>query len=163
TVCVFSEEIFNAFIHSEGYRDKLLTRWDLRLLLRQLPQFRALVSTVLEKLAHVGEPLALAAGQTLEPRDDIWYLLVEGTGSCDGQTCESGFELGCVPFAQAMLDAFCAATDCRLVGIARHQLQQFMTAVPQFSYLLRKYRIEQGRQDSDWLLGPVQLKEQDHA
>lgn len=30
SVCVFSEETFNAFISSEGYKGKLLKRWQVR-------------------------------------------------------------------------------------------------------------------------------------
>lgn len=157
TVCVFSEEIFNAFITSEGHRDKLLTRWELRLLLRQLPQFRELISTVLEKLAHAGTTLTLAAGQTLHPLADCWYLQVEGTGSCGGHAGIERAELGFVPFSATSTDEFRAETDCRFICIARERARHFMTAVPQFSYLLRKHRLAQGQHRADWLLGPVDL------
>ncbi|MES2605748.1 MAG: cyclic nucleotide-binding domain-containing protein [Pseudomonadota bacterium] len=157
TVCVFSEEIFNAFITSEGYRDKLLTRWQLRLLLRQLPQFRELISTVLEKLAHAGTTLELPAGHRLQPKADTWYLQVEGTGSYGGHSGVTHAELGFVPFAAACADEFRATTDCQFVCIARERTEHFMTAVPQFNYLLRKYRLAQGQSNADWLLGPVNI------
>ncbi len=157
TVCVFSEEIFNSFITSEGYREKLLTRWELRLLLRQLPQFSQLVSTVLEKLAHAGTTLGLEAGQTLAPAVDIWYLLVEGSGSCGNHHGVRQVELGFLPFAEECLDSFRADTDCRFICIARTRVEYFMQAVPQFNYLMRKHRV--ARQPcTDWQLGPVSIR-----
>jgi len=153
TVCVFSEEIFEAFIASEGHRDKLLARWQSRLLLRQLPQFRDLVSTVLEKLAHSCRIFGLAAGQTLQPDAGQWYLLVDGSGSCNGCSDIVQLELGFIPFAAANLHAFEAECDCCFVSIARQQAECFMAEVPQFNYLLRKYRISQQQNDYDWLLG----------
>ncbi len=159
TVCVFSEEIFNAFIHSEGHRDKLLQRWQLRLLLRALPQFRELVSTVLERLAHVGNLLVVEAGQSLQPAASQWYLLVEGTGSCHSIACDTGAELGYLPYARVVTSPFEATTVCRFITIARRHVEQFMKQVPQFSYLLRKHRIRQGRNDHDWLLGSVALSD----
>ncbi len=161
TVCVFSEEIFDSFITSEGHRDKLLTRWQLRLWLRQLPQFRELVSTVLEKLAHAGTTLDLTAGQDLVPTTDNWYLLVEGSGSCGGEQSLSSQELGFVPFAQACLDRFHADTDCRFICIARTKLEYFMQAVPQFSYLMRKHRSNL-HCNAQWQLGPVSIKGGQH-
>ena len=155
TVCVFSEEIFNAFITSEGHRDKLLTRWDLRLLLRQLPQFRELISTVLEKLAHVSTVLTLAAGDTLQPRDDGWYLQVDGSGRCGSRASLQQVELGFIPYTAACRDEFHAETDCRFILVPRERTEYFMSAVPQFNYLLRKHRLAQGQHKVDWLLGPV--------
>jgi hypothetical protein len=64
-----------------------------------------------------------------------------------------------LPFADTRLTPFRAAGDCRFVSLARQQVEQFMKAVPQFSYLLRKYRVEQNRQAADWLLGAVSLRE----
>lgn len=159
TVCVFSEEIFNAFIHSEGHRDKLLQRWELRLLLRALPQFRDLVSTVLERLAHVGNLVGVEAGQSLEPAPSQWYLLVEGSGSCHGRTYGAGGELGYLPYARVVAGDFTAATNCRFITIPRRHVEQFMMQVPQFSYLLRKHRMRQHQNDHDWRLGPVTLCE----
>lgn len=153
TVCVFSEEIFEAFIASEGHRDKLLARWQSRLLLRQLPQFRDLVSTVLEKLAHSCRIFGLAAGQTLQPDAGQWYLLVDGSGSCNGCSNIVQLELGFIPFAAANLHAFEAECHCCFVSIARQQAECFMAEVRQFNYLLRKYCISQQQNDYDWLLG----------
>ena len=155
TVCVFSEEIFNAFIQSEGHRDKLLKRWELRLLLRQLPEFKALVSTVLEKLANVGTTLSLAAGESLMPRADTWYLQVEGAGSYRDVTGMSQVELGYRPLATPMLEKFTAEQDTRFILVAKSKADEFIETVPQFNYLMRKYRIDQGQHDAAWLLGAV--------
>ncbi len=53
TVMVFSEENFNEFIVREGFRDKLLKRWEMRTELKMLPQFSELISTVLEKISSL--------------------------------------------------------------------------------------------------------------
>lgn len=50
TVCVFAEQTFAAFINTEGFRDKLLNRWSLRPIIRSLPQFSMMTSTVLSTL-----------------------------------------------------------------------------------------------------------------
>ena len=53
SVCVFSEATFNAFISDKGYKTHLLKRWRLRQQIRHLPQFHGLISTVLERIAHL--------------------------------------------------------------------------------------------------------------
>jgi CRP-like cAMP-binding protein len=156
TVCVFAEDTFNAFITSEGHRSKLLTRWQLRMLLRQLPQFRELVSTVLERIAHYGEVELVAAGTTLEQRQDAWCLLVEGSARFNGHPCQLADEFGCRPFAEALTGSFLAETDCTLLTLSKVQVRQFMARVPQFSYQMRKYREQHEQAEVLWHRGTVE-------
>jgi CRP-like cAMP-binding protein len=74
SVCVFSEETFNAFISSEGHKEKLLKRWHLRQQVRVLPQFDGLISTVLERIAHSAELETLQADMLLSINESYWYL-----------------------------------------------------------------------------------------
>lgn len=156
TVCVFSEETFNAFITSEGHRSKLLTRWQLRMQLRQLPQFRELVSTVLERIAHYGEVDVVPAGTTQELRQDAWCLLLEGSARFHGEACAPGDEFGCRPFAEPLVGTFAADSDCLLLTLSKLQVRQFIARVPQFSYLMRKYREQHAQADVVWLRGTVE-------
>jgi len=156
TVCVFAKNTFNAFITSEGHRSKLLTRWQLRMLLRQLPQFRELVSTVLERIVHYGEVELVAAGTTLEQRQDAWCLLVEGSARFNGHPCQLADEFGCRPFAEALTGSFLAETGCTLLTLSKVQVRQFMARVPQFSYQMRKYREQHEQAEVLWHRGTVE-------
>jgi CRP-like cAMP-binding protein len=156
TVCVFSEETFNAFITSEGHRSKLLTRWEQRLLLRQLPQFNNLVSTVLERLAHYSEVEELLPGASLDIWGDAWYLLLEGKGSFNGTEVACGREFGCRPFASTETGTLNSEAGCSLLVFSKVRMRQFISMVPQFSYQMRKYREQHKETTVDWLLGAVE-------
>jgi len=156
TVCVFSEDTFNAFITSEKHRRKLLARWQLRLQLRQLPQFCKLLSTVLERIAHYAEVEHLAPGSVMDLWGDAWYLLIEGTASFNGAEVTVGHEFGCRPFAEALTGSFKPESDCSLLVLTKAQMRQFAAAVPQFSYQMRKYRELDQSTEVDWLRGSVE-------
>lgn len=155
TVCVFSDATFNAFITSEGHRSKLLTRWQLRLQLRHLPQFAELVSTVLERIAHYSSITKVAAGSTAQVPEDRWLLLLAGEAEFNGQAVHVGSEFGCKPFMPSVSGAFRAQTECQLLTLTSEQVQQFISAVPQFSYLMRKYREQDDQASSSWQRGAV--------
>lgn len=155
TVCVFSEATFNAFISSEGHRDKLLTRWQLRLLLRKLPQFSELVSNVLERIAHYSAVTKIATGTTLNIDEQCWHLLLDGKAEFNKQPLEVGGELGCGPFMSPITGVIKAQTDSQLLTLTAQQVQQFVSAVHQFSYLMRKYREQNNQSDKIWLRGSV--------
>lgn len=53
TVCIFAEKTFAAFIETEGFREKLLNRWALRPIIKDLPQFGMMTSTALEKVGNI--------------------------------------------------------------------------------------------------------------
>ncbi len=155
TLCVFSEETFNAFITSEGYRDKLLTRWQSRMELKQLPQFRNVISTVLEKLAHKAKLAAVPAGTTYAMTDDYWYLFVAGDAEAEDSIVNVGDEFGCRPFTTAKFAVLHAQTECRVIQLPWEEVEAFLGSIPQFSYLLRRYRVETAGFKADWLRGAV--------
>ncbi len=152
TVCVFPEDTFNAFITNEGYREKLLKRWDLRLHLRKMPQFRPLVSTVLEKLAHQFEVIPVTKGSSMATSLSHWMVLCEGSGSVGESALLPGDELGYRPFLDAVEGVFVASSDVILLSLTTEQVEQFLVTIPQFNYLLRKYRLASGHA-CNWLLG----------
>ena len=156
TLCVFSEETFNAFITSEGYREKLLTRWRIRMQLKQLPQFSSLISTVLEKLAHRAVLDTVAAGATYAMTDDCWYLFAAGTANDEDRAIHHGDEFGCRPFTRARFAVLRAHTECEVIKLHWEDVETFLGAIPQFSYLMRRYRVESQGFKADWLRGAVQ-------
>jgi CRP-like cAMP-binding protein len=156
TVCVFSEETFNAFIMSEGHREKLLTRWQIRMQLKQLPQFIGLISTVLEKLAHKAELDIVPAGGSYAMTDDYWYLFAAGTADDEDKAIVPGDEFGCRPFTRARFAVLRAHSECRVIKLRWEDVETFLGVIPQFSYLMRRYRAESQGFRADWLRGAVQ-------
>jgi hypothetical protein len=152
TVCVFPEATFNAFITNEGHRDKLLKRWDLRLRLRQLPLFRSLISTVLEKLAHSFRTVQVPYGENFAVSGENWFVLCEGTGSLAGTRLKAGDELGYRPLLSSLEGEFRAGEDSLLLYLPRAEAEAFHASTPQFNFLIRKFRIASGH-TCDWLLG----------
>jgi CRP-like cAMP-binding protein len=55
TVCVFAEETFRNFIRYSGLQDMLENRWLLRPVIKLLPQFAELSSTVTDKISRIAE------------------------------------------------------------------------------------------------------------
>lgn len=158
TLCVFSEETFDAFITSEGLRGKLLARWEIRRELKQLPQFSQLISTVLEKLAHRAQLDTVDAGATCAMTDDYWYLLVSGTGDADGLPAGPGDEFGCRPFTTVKFALLRAETPCKVVRLRWDDVEHFLADIPQLSYLLRRYRMQSPQFRADWLRGAVSIR-----
>lgn len=155
TLCVFSEETFDAFITSEGLRDKLLARWEIRRELKRLPQFAQLISTVLEKLAHRAQLDSVAAGASYAMTGDSWYLIISGTGDADGHAIAPGDEFGLRPFSTAKFAILRATDVCKVAKLQWDHVEGFLGSIPQFSYLLRRYRAESPHFRADWLRGEV--------
>src|SRR5690606_36519989 len=145
------------FITSEGLRDKLLARWDIRRELKQLPQFAQLLSTVLEKLAHRAQLDSVAADTIYAMTGDYWYLFASGTGDADGQPVTPGDEFGVRPFTTAKFALLRATSACRVVRLRWDDVESFLASIPQFSYLLRRYRVESPNFRADWLRGAVDI------
>lgn len=159
TVCVFSEETFAAFLDALGFDDQLLERWRLRPVLRSLPLFEDLTSTVLEKLASIGEYVELADGTRYTADPGAWYVLgdgdVQSTEKASGSPLQ---EFGWMPLAgerPAMLTARGATV---LVRFDRTKLEALRRSVPQFNYYLHKFRDSFGSGRSVWQLGPVSVR-----
>jgi len=159
SVCVFSEETFDAFVTSEGHKEKLLKRWQLRQQIHQIPQFHGLISTVLERVAHIAEFEPLKAGMLLLINESYWYLLTSGKAVFNElENLETGAELGYCPFMEPKTGKVRALEDCQLFKIPKDKTEKFIFEVPQFSYLIRKYRIETNVSEINWLRGKVEIQ-----
>ncbi len=158
TVMVFSEENFNDFIVREGFREKLLKRWEMRTELKKLPQFSALISTVLEKVSSLCEVEIIAAGEERMVDDDYWYILDSGKASFEGIPLTIGDELGIRPFSGKVMGKLQTETQCRFIRFAIQPLSSLLQGTPQLNYLLRKYRVSQDDPAVDWLRGAVTTK-----
>jgi CRP-like cAMP-binding protein len=155
SVIAFSEENFNDFVVREGYRDRLLKRWKMRSVLRELPQFQELISTVLEKISAIAEDVRVTAGDVLNTDDDHWYIFYAGDGTSNGVTLGVGDEFGYRPFSRKNEGTLSAASECRLVRFPRESFANLLNGTPQLNYMLRKFRVESHDPGVDWLLGKV--------
>lgn len=155
TVCVFAEQTFAAFIETEGFRDKLLNRWALRPIIRSLPQFTMMTSTVLEKVGNIAQFEYLEAGDARRFDESAWYILADG--SVEDDEGKQGFstEYGWRPFAEDNLASVICLTDCRFIKFRRERLEFLRQQSPQINYQLRKQRIGKPNSQVDWLLGSV--------
>ena len=156
TVCVFSEKNFNAFITGQCMRDKLRDRWALRPVLRSIPCFSDLTSTVLLKISFIGSQVFLKSGESLNCTDG-WYLLTGGeiktkNGTTITYRPTEVNEFGWRPFANQEIDSLEVTTDAQLVFFDRNQFEQTIDQIPQLNYYLRKFRGEQSFQPVDWQL-----------
>lgn len=158
TVMVFSEENFNDFVVREGFRDKLLKRWEMRTELKKLPQFSELISTVLEKVSALSEVEVIAAGQERTIDDDHWYILDSGKASFEGIPLTVGDELGIRPFSSKIMGKLKTETECRFIRFSIQPLSSLLQGTPQLNYLLRKYRISENDPAVDWWRGAVTTK-----
>lgn len=155
TVMVFPEEDFNDFVVKEGYRDRLLKRWAMRTVLKKLPQFNELISTVLEKVSGIAEDVRIEAGQTLAIDETCWYLFYEGEATLADIELVIGDELGHKPFSKVVPGTVHAKTDTRLMKFASEPFSNLLSGTPQLNYMIRKYRVLQRDPGVDWYLGEV--------
>ncbi len=159
TVCVFAEETFRNFIHYSGLQALLENRWLLGPVLKLLPQFARLSSTVVDKIARISESLVVESGETRHLDEQHLYIFVEGSGAIVGadgsrQELAEGEELGWRPFVVNRPVEIAATTECGLICIEATDFEELMLATPQLNYHTRKRLIEEGN-EIDWLLGEV--------
>lgn len=158
SVCVFSEATFNAFISDKGYKTHLLKRWRLRQQIRHLPQFHGLISTVLERIAHLAEIEPVKAGMLLSINETYWYLFAQGKAVFnDEENLNIGAELGYCPFAEPVTGKLKALGESQLFKIPKDKIERLILDVPQFGYLIRKFRVEKNVSEIDWLRGFVDI------
>ncbi|MCB1691477.1 MAG: cyclic nucleotide-binding domain-containing protein [Pseudomonadales bacterium] len=157
TVCVFSEDIFGAFIHTEGFASKLINRWEVRPVLKSLAQFSQMSSTGIEKLGNIARFEDLEPGDTRRFDADSWYILVSGKVDDEGTEPPVGSEFGWRPFSPHHIGTVTCIERCRLVKFRRDQIDPLRLEVPQLNYSIRKYRIDTGHPGVDWILGEVGL------
>ncbi|MCB1644824.1 MAG: cyclic nucleotide-binding domain-containing protein [Pseudomonadales bacterium] len=155
TVCVFAEEVFGAFIESEGFREELLKRWALRPVIRSLPQFCDMTSNALEKVGRIAEFEELPAGSRTTFSTDAWYILVEGSVEHNGVPVSAGKEYGFRPLTTPFVQEITCKTAAVFVRFETSLLEKTRMQVPQLNYQLRKLRIARKEKGVGWLLGEV--------
>ena len=162
TVCVFAEETFRNFIRHSGLQTVLEDRWLLRPVIKLLPQFAELSSTVTDKISRVAEWQVVESGKTRWLDDSHVYILVEGSGSIvheDGsqEKIVAGEELGWRPYSENRALEMVASTDCGLITIEADIYQELLKSTPQLNYQTRKHLMLEGDDSVDWLLGEVAI------
>ncbi len=162
TVCVFAEETFRNFIRHSGLQAMLENRWLLRPVVKLLPQFATLSSTVTDKLSRITEWRVVEGGKTLWLDDGHLYVFVEGFGSIrhdDGseEKIVNGEEFGWRPFTSSRAVEISASTDCGLVAIEASKYQALLMTTPELNYQTRKRLVLEDDDQVDWLLGKVEI------
>jgi CRP-like cAMP-binding protein len=162
TVCVFAEETFRNFIRYSGLQDMLENRWLLRPVIKLLPQFAELSSTVTDKISRIAEWKVVEGGKTLWLDDSHLYIFVEGFGSiidADGgeEKIVNGEELGWRPYTDGQAVEMTATTDCGLISVEASAYLQLLKTTPQLNYQTRKRLRAEGDDKVDWLLGEVAI------
>ncbi len=155
TVCVFSEEIFGAFIVAEGFEAALIERWEVRPAIKRMPQFENLTSTAIEKVGAIARFEHLDQGDTRLFDESSWYILANGLVEFDGETLNHASEFGWRPFAESRIGPVTCLEKCEFIKFRKDQFESTRLMVPQLNYLLRKRRAEAG--EEGWLLGPVDV------
>ena len=157
TVCVFAEEIFAAFIEAEGFREKLLNRWNVRPLIKRLSQFQEMTSTVLEKLGNIARFEYLDKGDARRFDESAWYILAEGSVEDDEGVHSSSMEYGWLPFAESNTASIVCLEDSKFIKFRKDDIETIRHQVPQVNYYLRKQRIGRENSQVDWLLEQVEI------
>lgn len=157
TLCVFSEETFKSFIVAEEFQDKLLQQWSIRPAIAAQVQFADMTSTVLEKLAQIGESKVLEAGGSLELTDSHWCLLNRGYATINGETMFPDDDYGGRPFTPENSGPITSKDGCHLVLFDVQDLEKLRLETPQLNYYLRKLRMSDPNSRVDWKLGPVSI------
>jgi len=160
TVCVFAEETFRNFIRHSGLQAMLENRWLLRPVIKLLPQFAELSSTVTDKISRIAEWKVVEGGKTMWLDEAHMYIFVEGYGSIvhtDGseEKIVNGEELGWRAYTDSKSVEMTATTDCGLISIDAAAYQELLKTTPQLNYHTRKRLTIEGDEKVDWLLGEV--------
>ena len=155
TVCVFAEETFAAFIHAEGFNEKLINRWNVRPIIKRLPQFAEMTSTVQEKLGNIARFEYLDKGDARRFDESAWYILADGKIEDDEGIHTASMEYGWLPFAESNTGSIICLEDCRFIKFRKDHVEAIRLQVPQINYHLRKQRVGQENSKVNWLLDHV--------
>ncbi|MDJ0778981.1 MAG: cyclic nucleotide-binding domain-containing protein [Gammaproteobacteria bacterium] len=160
TVCVFAEETFRNFIRFSGLQAMLENRWLLRPVVKLVPQFAELSSTVTDKLSRIAEWRVVEGGRRMWLDDSHLYIFVDGSATAvhdDGRedAIVNGEELGWRPHAPANPVEISATTDCGLIAVEATAYQKLLQDTPELNYLTRKRLALESDEGVDWLLGAV--------
>ena len=162
TVCVFVEETFRNFIRYSGLQSMLENRWLLRPVLRLLPQFAELSTTVNDKISRIATWLIVEGGKSRWLDDSNLYIFVEGFGSIvsengNREEITIGEELGWRPYTDNRAVEISTSTDCGLIKIEASAYQALLQSTPELNYRTRKRLTLKGDDRVDWLLGEVEI------
>ena len=162
TVCVFAEETFRNFIRYSGLQGMLENRWLLRPIIKILPQFSDLSSTVTDKVSRIAEWKVVEEGNSMLLDDEYLYIFVEGRGTFGNEygsdeTIVIGEEFGWRPYADIRSVEMKAITDCGLIAIAVDVYHQLLKTTPELNYQVRKRLVLESHDQVDWLLGEVDI------
>ena len=162
TVCVFAEETFRNFIRFSGLQTVLEDRWLLRPVIKLLPQFAELSSTVIDKISRICEWQVVESGQTRKLDESSLYIFVEGLGRIAGnggsrEQIRVGEEFGWRPYGGTRVVELTASSDCGLIVIPADTYQELLRATPQLNYRTRKRLVLEADDCVDWVLGEVPI------
>ena len=162
SVCVFAEETFRNFIRHSGLQAMLENRWLLRPVLKLLPQFAELSSTVIDKLSRIANWLVVEEGKTMWLDEGHFYLFVEGAATVAAKFGKTekiviGEEFGWRPYTDRREVELNATSDCGLISIEVKAYQDMLRSTPELNYRTRKRLMLEGDKRVDWLLGVVDI------
>ncbi|MCP3690244.1 MAG: cyclic nucleotide-binding domain-containing protein, partial [Gammaproteobacteria bacterium] len=138
TVCVFNEDDFRHFIQHSGLRETLEQRWRLRPHIKSLPQHSQISSTVIDKISRLAQWHKITAGDSESINESYLYILCNGEGLVDNQTCHPGDEFGWRAHGPASIGVFKADSDCYFIKINATAYQHLLNTTPQLNYRTRK-------------------------
>ncbi len=160
SVCMFAEETFRNFIRYSGLQSTLENRWLLRPVVKLLPQFAQLSSTVTDKISRIAEWQVVEGGKSLWLDESHMYIFVEGFCSivaddASEEKIVNGEELGWRAYTDNRPVEIKASSDCGLIKIEAQAYTALLKATPQLNYHTRKRLAIEGDDRVDWLLGVV--------
>ena len=129
-------------------------------MIKLLPQFAELSSTVTDKVSRIAEWKVVEGGKTMWLDNSHMYIFVEGFGSItDAEGGEekivNGEELGWRPYTDSQAVEMTATTDCGLISVEATAYLQLLKTTPQLNYQTRKRLSIEGDDKVDWILGEV--------
>jgi len=162
TVCVFGEETFSNFIHNSGLQKTLENRWLLRPVVKLVPQYAMLSSSITEKISRIAEWQVVESGETLLLDESHLYIFVEGEGTVtDGngtrEKTVTGAEYGWRPYTNINPVSLTAESSCGLIKLAAETYLDLLKSVPQLNYQTRRKLAAENPDAVDWLLGEVPI------
>lgn len=157
TVCAFAEHTFRFFIQYSGLQQSLEKRWHLRPLIKKIPQFSHLASTVVDRITQVAQLVEMEVAEQFSVDQSLLVILVSGEALAAGKLIDIGDEFGWSPYGTHKSVEIKAKSDCVLLTVRREKFQHLLMTTPQLNYQTRKYSLQKGNSDPDWLLGEVTI------
>ena len=144
-ICRLSEDTFTALADNEVFRAELRNRWTLRPLIKSLPQFAAVNSTVVEKIAAIAKLKIMAVGETMTLTENVMLLKLEGDIESSDSALTTAQALGFHPFQTALCGDIQATTPSKFLAIERDAFETMRLTCPQLNYQLRKLHAQTGQ------------------